>query len=55
MRGTGSLSFKCKNKKGIIPAYAGNSREGIELLLSSRDHPRVCGEQRFVVSVSITM
>ena len=29
---------------GIIPACAGNTHSGQSCLVSSRDHPRVCGE-----------
>ena len=32
---------------GIIPACAGNSSEQHISILTSWDHPRVCGEQRF--------
>ena len=44
MRGTQSSSAKSDYRRGIIPAYAGNTEFHLTISLKSRDHPRVCGE-----------
>ena len=46
VRGTGQRKSVCVIYDGIIPACAGNRLEKLGRKLSSRDHPRVCGEQR---------
>ena len=45
MRGTGFVKFDVVSVNGIIPAYAGNSNFLQPVKFSTRDHPRVCGEQ----------
>ena len=44
MRGTPKLPRGKRRQAGIIPAYAGNTKDMTNLLSVSRDHPRVCGE-----------
>ena len=44
MRGTPVKSIAPSVAAGIIPAYAGNTPRHPRWSLSSRDHPRVCGE-----------
>ena len=44
MRGTQSSSAKSDYRRGIIPAYAGNTRSLSGWRSWPRDHPRVCGE-----------
>ena len=44
MRGTRSVGRTVCLGLGIIPAYAGNTSRRPVLTISSRDHPRVCGE-----------
>ena len=39
-------------KSGIIPAYAGNANRPAFRLRGVRDHPRVCGERRNLMSSS---
>ena len=46
MRGTQSSSAKSDYRRGIIPAYAGNTEFHLTISLKSRDHPLVCGEHR---------
>ena len=46
MRGTGPVAERDAIDVRIIPAYAGNSREGPGETEIRADHPRVCGEQR---------
>ena len=46
MRGTRGLDETAEILKGIIPAYAGNTRPRQRGLLAVEDHPRVCGEHR---------
>ena len=42
------MVFRCiRVARGIIPAYAGNTRNVIPHVLAIRDHPRVCGEHLF--------
>ena len=44
VRGTPTrLAFRCR-LPGIIPACAGNTSVGAHVSMSSRDHPRMCGE-----------
>ena len=45
VRGTVLLGLHEPLDVGIIPACAGNSSSSQDLTLSSRDHPRACGEQ----------
>ena len=44
MRGTLGDSLVLVVRRGIIPAYAGNTTCPAFLLSSHGDHPRVCGE-----------
>ena len=44
MRGTPSWPVSSPSRRGIIPAYAGNTRFHASLFTPSGDHPRVCGE-----------
>ena len=44
MRGTRGHGRKLAYERGIIPAYAGNTRGSAISPRFSRDHPRVCGE-----------
>ena len=46
VRGTVPKASIAPVPQGIIPACAGNSRRRAAPTPSSRDHPRVCGEQR---------
>ena len=46
MRGTRWNPRCCACLTGIIPAYAGNTRQTAWSVDCSRDHPRVCGEHR---------
>ncbi len=49
MRGTLVLLSTAGELDGIIPAYAGNTNELVELVVLKGDHPRVCGEHRPVM------
>ena len=44
MRGTQSCPQSAISTRGIIPAYAGNTRRTRYWQMHGRDHPRVCGE-----------
>ena len=44
MRGTRSATSTRRPETGIIPAYAGNTRQTRGVFPRRRDHPRVCGE-----------
>ena len=44
MRGTPNSQSKIGKIKGIIPAYAGNTRTCLQAPPRGGDHPRVCGE-----------
>ncbi len=48
MRGTPTAVVVCHLVRGIIPAYAGNTRCETLFTVLRRDHPRVCGEHFFV-------
>ena len=53
MRGTLHVGGESGSDGGIIPAYAGNTRETYCETCPSRDHPRICGEHvRMVVLLS---
>ena len=45
VRGAAALGRRGDRQVGIIPACAGSSISAHQLRCSSRDHPRVCGEQ----------
>ena len=47
MRGTPNKLANITIKDGIIPAYAGNTRNTFSVKSVPRDHPRVCGEHRW--------
>ena len=44
MRGTHLVHLQLDDRAGIIPAYAGNTFEGVGPCVFCGDHPRVCGE-----------
>ena len=44
MRGTQTHGLFANDQCGIIPAYAGNTREYYHVTPQDWDHPRVCGE-----------
>ena len=44
MRGTPAGWLGCRLRRGIIPAYAGNTWDSQSARWSRRDHPRACGE-----------
>ena len=44
MRGTRMLHADGREVRGIIPAYAGNTRGHVGVANENADHPRVCGE-----------
>ena len=46
VRGTVGQPFQSIRRHGITPACAGNSISAIPPATASKDHPRVCGEQR---------
>ncbi len=46
VRGAGCRGRQRELRRGIIPARAGSSTRGASTSTRSRDHPRVCGEQR---------
>ena len=45
MRGKGALKEQMGENVGITPAYAGKSVPSLRILLSCKDHPRLCGEK----------
>ena len=55
MRGKAGRSFAVCCSAGITPAYAGKSVISGSLWLSSRDHPRVCGEKWVPVVSSVSV
>ena len=46
MRGALVCNFAASPAYGIIPAYAGSTRDHRRPLILVRDHPRVCGEHK---------
>ena len=48
MRGTHNQRQDIPDQLRIIPAHAGNTRQGYGNLLALRDHPRACGEHSSV-------
>ena len=44
MRGTLATKIQISSVDGIIPAYAGNTRDARGRIRPDGDHPRVCGE-----------
>ena len=44
MRGTHRTCAVRRCRRGIIPAYAGNTRTSNRYAMGAGDHPRVCGE-----------
>ena len=44
MRGTLELDYVHVGRRGIIPAYAGNTQLVKKSMMENGDHPRVCGE-----------
>ncbi|KAB7789963.1 hypothetical protein F7D09_1513 [Bifidobacterium leontopitheci] len=53
MRGTRVYRPCGETPRGIIPAYAGNTRVSHLIRLDDRDHPRVCGEHE-VTGANVT-
>ena len=53
MRGAPSHICKSPRRFGIIPADAGSTEDGSDVLGVNRDHPRGCGEHRLTTHVSI--
>ena len=51
VRGTGDFSIDVKQSIWITPACAGNSRVIGSAAYPGSDHPRVCGEQLYLVIV----
>ena len=49
VRGTGNIAILSGYHEGIIPACAGNSRYIWKRTGRRWDHPRVCGEQTFLI------
>ena len=47
MRGKATVQTKSTLGARITPAYAGKRKNVARLHLSSRDHPRLCGEKKF--------
>ena len=47
MRGTHTSGNPAFCSRGIIPAYAGNTRSPTTWPKTCRDHPRVCGEHKY--------
>ena len=45
MRGKACEMFLEKSGDGITPAYAGKRRSPAWAILTTRDHPRLCGEK----------
>ena len=45
MRGKGKSELNIHQRRRITPAYAGKSLSMNARSISSRDHPRVCGEK----------
>ena len=52
MRGTWLEAIKVVGFSCIIPAYAGNMVSVVSVIISSRDHPRVCGEHFFELPIA---
>ena len=48
MRGTRHVQGRDHRRRGIIPAYAGNTCAEVQCPVCERDHPRVCGEHPVV-------
>ena len=53
MRGTPEHMELWNKARGIIPAYAGNTRIWAHARLCSEDHPRVCGEHLAVLDALV--
>ena len=51
MRGTLSEVWVFRLLRGIIPAYAGNTKGRSESKDGTGDHPRVCGEHTIIVAI----
>ena len=50
MRGKQLIAFGVEVEKGLIPAHAGKTEVGIEVVARERAHPRACGENAFTAS-----
>ena len=55
MRGTGGLEVACESCNRITPAHAGNSCVSDVSHRSCEDHPRTCGEQDSLYSLSLSL
>ena len=53
MRGTPRISRHSCSRRGIIPAYAGNTHSEATSRKMRRDHPRVCGEHIITAKAQI--
>ena len=53
MRGTHRRRSGQRHCKGIIPAYAGNTKRGLSAPSHAEDHPRICGEHDTVTQVHL--
>ena len=51
MRGTPLAIVATPVRRGIIPAYAGNTSSIVAVVGSVGDHPRVCGEHDRIVGI----
>ena len=49
MRGKGQPNTRSSVTSGITPAYAGKSRKFSRPVWVTGDHPRLCGEKRFLL------
>ena len=54
MRGKPSLDTYRNNCRGITPAGAGKTLEGVEVDSTLKDHPRRCGENRGISTITLT-
>ena len=46
MRGTHEIPALGRRDPGIIPAHAGNTLNAAKIVVTTRDHPRACGEHQ---------
>ena len=55
MRGTHEFDLVRIPVEGIIPAHAGNTEEYNPDTDDVRDHPRACGEHRYLIISSVLL
>ena len=53
VRGAPCHPAAVRHRRGIIPACAGSTFQSVTVTLTSRDHPRMCGEHRSHVRLRI--